>query len=157
MERGYPEGFIDYVKSKIASEEYRPFDRYNGRFACAIFVSSVLKKFGLIDDQHDTVKVVVHNLNLVEIPIDKTCVCKWKEVDLKDIEPGDLIIYAKKKGSGAYHIAIFIGDGLAIGNSWKSRTPIKHPIDSPTVKGIIKRKIEHVFALLKEEKCQTGN
>ena len=150
MQRAYPDGFIEHAKSKIGSEEYRPLDEYNGRFACAIFVSSVLKDFGLIDGRHDKVQVVVHNLSLVKIVVEQK-LFKWRKIDIKQIEPGDLIVYAKKKNSGSDHIAIYIGDGEAISNSWKSRTPIKHTVDSPTL-GIMKRKrqITYVFALLQE-------
>ncbi len=151
MRRGYPDGFINRVISKIGSEEYRSLDEYDGRFACAIFVSGVLKDFRLIHHQHDKVQVVIHGLSLVDHVVGKDHF-KWKEIELKDIKPGDLIVYERKKKYACYHIGIYIGDDEVVSNSWKSRTPIKHSIDSPTL-GMVKRKreIAQVFALLKEE------
>lgn len=119
--RKYPDGFLEYIKSKIGSKEYRNFVisgvdyLKDGKLSCAVFVSSVLKHFDLIDDPHARVKVTVHNMRLFG----------WQKISLKEIEPGDVIVWEKNK-SGHYHIGFYVGDEMAVSNNWIKRTPVEH-------------------------------
>ena len=142
--RKYPEEFLEYIKSRIGSKEYRNLIisgidyLKNGQLSCAVFVSSVLKHFDLIDDSHGTVKVTVHNMKLF----------RWQKILLEDIEPGDVIIWEKNK-SGHYHIGFYIGNDMAISNCWKERMPIEHDFKFRNDKLKKKeRKIIKVLALL---------
>jgi len=113
--RKYPDDFLGYIESKIESEEYRLEHLNYGKLACAVFVSDVLEKFNLIYEGHPTVKILVNNLKSFG----------WQEVELKNIEPGDIIVWEKNK-SNHYHVGFYIGNEKAISNSWKKRFPIKH-------------------------------
>ncbi len=142
--RKYPEGFLEYIESKIGSKEYRNLIvsgvdyLKGGQLSCAIFVSSVLKHFNLIDDPHAIVKITFYNMRLFG----------WKKVELEDIETGDVIIWEKNK-SGHYHIGFYIGNDVAISNCWKERMPIEHDFKFRNDKLKKKeRKIIKVLALL---------
>lgn len=138
----YPEGYLDHVKNTVGSKEFRGLDPYKGRYACAIFVSHVLKEFGLIGETHNLVDVVVHNLSIFG----------WRRITLEDVQPGDIIVYVKKKKSGRRHIGFFVerssefDKSQVVSNNWKARTPVIHDIYCPAT-GPIKGKRRILMAL----------
>lgn len=89
----------------------------NGTLSCAVFVTSILKLFDLIDSQKATVE------GALKYMLD----WGWQEVDIDDIEKGDVIIWKRKtKGYAHQHTGFYIGDQMAISNSWKLKKVVRH-------------------------------
>jgi hypothetical protein len=94
----------------------------NGNFSCAFFVSNILKIWGLISEGHanvpSTTKDMIKN--------------GWKKIPKDKAKPGDVIVWEKRKGSDGlmhYHNGFYIGNGKAISNDDKKRTPVIHKWD----------------------------
>lgn len=105
----------------------------DGEYSCAFFVSSILYLLGAIDKTHSTVK----NLN-------KTLKNnnKWKEVNLNDLEGGDVIFWEKIKfedGSEDTHVGFAVNKEEAVSTSYKKKAVDRHLINPN------ERRIEGIF------------
>jgi len=106
FKNGYVE--IDGVKTDVLKD---------GELSCAIFVSSILSIFNLIDEPHATVKSTVKKME--EAGWQKTeelkpgCVLVWGEVDFG---AGDL----------HSHIGFYVGNNEAVSNNFKTKAIAKH-------------------------------
>jgi len=101
----------------------------DGDLSCAFFVSGVLAMFGLIDAIHTTVKATRENLKRRG----------WKPV-AKPVR-GAVIVWAPKKfrtsGETHRHIGFALGNGKAVSNSSKRRSPRVHAWDFRPVEEIL--------------------
>jgi len=88
----------------------------SGRLSCAFYVSSVLRIFGLIKEQHTTVDGAVRDLRS----------SGWRQV--KTARPGDVLVWTAVAGKNGVHehIGFLIAPGVAVSNSARSRLPVKH-------------------------------
>ncbi|HPN67469.1 MAG TPA: peptidoglycan amidohydrolase family protein [bacterium] len=105
----------------------------DGKLSCAVFVSSILKLFGLIDEQRATVESAV--IAMIKYG--------WQEIDVNDIQPGDVIVWNKRTGKDGEthgHIGFYVGEEKAISNSVKLRKIVQHGWDYGG-----RRKIEKVL------------
>jgi len=97
----------------------------NGRLACALFVSGVLKEFNLIKERHATVSGTLKDMqNSGWYPIKEPkegCVIHW---DAEDNSP-----------ENTEHLGFFVGGGKAISNDRKAKTPQEHNWDYRRVLG----------------------
>jgi hypothetical protein len=89
----------------------------NGDLSCAVYVSSMLSIFGLIDRPHAKVDSTVKEMmerGWFEIKRPKVgCVLVWGEIDFGD--------------SGKHkHIGFYVGGGEAISHDDKTRVPAPH-------------------------------
>ncbi len=133
-----------YILKNIGSDEYRNhfISKDNvlldvlqdGRFACAKFVSEVLKKFRMINVVHATVKSAQKDMMAFG----------WKEIELRDIKRGDVIVW-ERNARGNLHIGFYVGRYRAVSNSSSKRVIWKHHYK---YRG--KRKIVRVLSLLGE-------
>lgn len=116
--------YLDMIKNSVGStmwrrlwlitEDGRRKDvLQDGRAACALYVSSILTLFELIDAPHPTVAKV--EKKLVE--------AGWKEV--KKAEPGDVLIWEINE-TGHAHIGFLLSPKVAVSNSWSKQRVIKH-------------------------------
>lgn len=106
----------------------------DGNLSCAVFVSSVLKIFSLIPEIHTTVKETEHDLRRAG----------WREVGTP--ATGSVIIWkAKRFKNGPHkHIGFCLGDGRAISNNSKKRSPQIHAWDYRPVEKILwHKKLEY--------------
>lgn len=89
----------------------------DGVLSCAFFVSSVLKMFNLINEQHATVDGAVRDL----------LASGWQEIDSPEI--GAVIVWGLSKnpnGEEHTHIGFYMGEDMAISNSSIEHTPKRH-------------------------------
>ena len=87
-----------------------------GRLSCAFFVTSVLRIFGLIKEQHTTVGGAVRDLEQ----------SGWRPV--KTARPGDILVWEAVVGQDGNHehIGFLIAPGVAVSNSTRARLPAEH-------------------------------
>jgi len=87
-----------------------------GRLSCAFYVSSVLRIFSLIEQQHTTVDGTVRDLRR----------SGWRPV--KTARPGDILVWEAVAGRGGdhQHIGFLIAPGIAVSNSARLRFPVRH-------------------------------
>ncbi len=106
----------------------------NGRFSCAVFVSSVLYLYKLISDVHATVAGSVTDLEK----------SGWEQIPKPEI--GSVIVWENHQSNeGHKHIGFYIGEDKAISNSSKKKQPILHHWTFGTKKGQPVRKIEKIL------------
>ncbi len=91
----------------------------DGVRSCALFVSSLLNHFHLIDSKrapHTTIAGLEKNMKN----------SGWSTTEVP--QPGDIIIWEPKLQADAEnaHVGFFIGGDEAISNDWEMRVPIKH-------------------------------
>lgn len=89
----------------------------DGDLSCAFFVSSLLTLFGFTEKIHTTVMGTVKELEQQE----------WKRITKPRV--GAIIVWSAQKfsdGEAHRHIGIFLGNGKAISNSYKKRSPQIH-------------------------------
>ena len=96
--------------------------------ACAYFVSSILKIFGLIENVHTTVDGTVENILKYW----------WKEMIWKKIQIWDILVW--EEINGHKHIWFYVWNDKAVSNSSAKKQIIKHSLDYNH-----KRKIEKVY------------
>lgn len=122
--------YLSMIKNSIGTEMFRELwvdeddkekDILNGgELSCAVFVTSLLKLHGMIDERHATVKTAVESMINFG----------WREIDWKDIKEGDVLIWERKKtGYKHPHIGFYAGDKKAISNSWKLKKVVRHGWD----------------------------
>ena len=82
----------------------------DGELSCAFFVSNILLIWGLISEGHATIKGTVKDMEE----------SGWKKVSLKEIKPGDVVVWEEKKcarGGCHSHIGFYIGKEKTISHS----------------------------------------
>ena len=106
-----------------------------GRLSCAFFVTSVLRIFGMIKEQHTTVDGAVRDLTG----------SGWRRV--KAARPGDVLVWEAVAGkNGAHqHIGFLIAPRVAVSNSAGSRWPVRHHWTYGVRSGKPVRRITAVF------------
>lgn len=108
----------------------------NGELSCALFVSSLLMMFHLIDTikaPHTTVSGLLKNIEE----------SRWRKIPESNIQEGDVIIWEEiidLDGKRHEHVGFYIGNDMAISNSSKKHMPDRHHL---TYNG--KRKINSVW------------
>ena len=140
----YSSKYIKAIQDSVNSKDYKNFFicrtnekvdvLKNGQLSCAFFVSSILKRFNLIDHAYCTVQTTIKKLK-----------AQWREIDLKDIQVGDIILWDKKKQGDTgshFHLGFYVGNGKAISNSWYKKSPRKHAYNYNG-----RRKILKIFSL----------
>ena len=107
-----------------------------GKRSCAVFVSSVLYLFDLIDSQKAT--VVGLERGLIE--------SGWCETIAP--QPGEIIFWEPQQQNGGVnaHAGFYLGKNLAISNDWRSGIPIIHHMTyGITKEGSPVRKITAIY------------
>ena len=89
-----------------------------GNLSCALFVSSILAMFDLVDKVHTTVSGTVKAMEK----------SGWRST--KKLTPGVVIVWGKSQDVSFdhQHIGFYLGDNVAISNNSKKKTPIKHHV-----------------------------
>ncbi len=107
----------------------------NGQLSCAVFVSSVLKLSGLINEPHATVISTVKDLES----------SGW--VKIVEAKPGAVLVWEKIKMGLQFHghLGFYIGAKKAVSNSDKKRFPAVHHWTYGTKNGKPVRKIEAIY------------
>ncbi|HRY62481.1 MAG TPA: NlpC/P60 family protein [Candidatus Paceibacterota bacterium] len=104
-----------------------------GQLSCALFVSSILKLFNLIDINKAPHSTVLSTLKNMEAS-------GWKKVSENELEEGDVIVWEKiidVDGEEHEHIGFFIGNERAVSNSSEKRVPAEHHYTYDGKRGII--------------------
>ncbi len=107
----------------------------NGELSCAIFVSTILHAFGLIKEMHTTVNGLTKDI------IDS----KWQKISKPKI--GSVLIWEEIKfNDGPHkHIGFYVGNGIAISNSLKTKVPAKHRWTYGKTNGKPNRKVIAIY------------
>ena len=106
FKNGYVE--IDGVKTDVLKD---------GELSCAIFVSSILSIFNLIDEPHATVKSTVKKMEEAG----------WQKTE--ELKPGNILVWGEVDfGSGDLHshIGFYVGNDQAVSNNFKTKAIAKH-------------------------------
>lgn len=106
FKNGYAE--FDGVKTDVLND---------GELSCAMFVSSILAIFNLIDEPHATVKSTVKKMEEAG----------WQKVG--ELKPGCVLVWeAVDFGSGVLHthIGFYVGNDEAVSNDFRTKKIIKH-------------------------------
>jgi hypothetical protein len=137
-----PESYLVYIKNSVGSKMFQSyyvrkdnkvFDVLNkGELSCAVFVSTILRIFGLIEKLHFTTARTVDDL----------ISSGAKKIAIAKIKPGDILVWeSMKTKSGVHpHIGFYLGNKIAVSNSDKTKMVAKH-----SYKFDGKRKIEMVL------------
>lgn len=91
----------------------------NGNFSCAFFVSNLLLMWNLISEGHAIVESTIKDMEK----------SGWKKIKPEKIQPGDVIVWEKWRGSdGLMHLhnGFYIGNNKAISNSTTEKMPTVH-------------------------------
>ncbi len=110
------------VGSEMFKNGYASFDGVkkdvlnDGELSCAIFVSSILAIFNLIDEPHATVKSTATKMEEAG----------WQKTE--DLKPGCVLVWEEKiiDGQPHLHIGFYVGDEEAVSNSTEARVIAKH-------------------------------
>jgi hypothetical protein len=131
------ENYIHMAKTSVGSPLFRNFYctvdgakkdiLRDGDLSCAFFVSWILMPFRLLKETHATVAGTVKDLKENG----------WTQIDSP--KPGAIIVWTPQAIDGELHahIGIALGEGLAISNDFKKRSPQIHPWDSRPVHEIL--------------------
>lgn len=106
-----------YVRNKESGEVIDVINE--GEYACAFFVSSLLKIFSWIDNPHATVKTTEQKL--IE--------GGWEKVNVEDIESGDVLVWDEVEFEDKTlnrHIGFAIGSDEAVSTDWEKGEVAKH-------------------------------
>ena len=89
---------------------------HDGELSCAVFVSSILKLVGLMPEVRATVTSTVADLEAAG----------WKRS--RTPQQGDIIVWEEKQfaDESHRHIGFYMGEEMAISNSFKRKVPMKH-------------------------------
>jgi hypothetical protein len=103
----------------------------SGGLSCAFFLSSLLSILGLVKKMHATVGGVIRDMEQSDWkPIKKPCL-------------GSIIVWEEKKGHK--HMGFYIGNGKALSNSSKKKSPAIHHFTYGVKNGKPARKIEAIY------------
>lgn len=104
----------------------------NGELSCALFVSTLLMMFHLIDVNrapHSTVLGLLKNMEASGPARMGGGPGGWKKVSVNELVEGDVIVWediVDASGEEHEHIGFYVGNGMAISNSLEKRVPEKH-------------------------------
>lgn len=104
-----------YVRDKRDGREFDALD--DGSGACAYTVSGILALHGLIDHPHATVATTIKHMQEAG----------W--VLTTKPKPGDVVQWPAH--GDHMHMAFYVGDDMAIGNSTSQRKTAKYPLMLP--------------------------
>ncbi len=120
------ESYLAMIQNSLGSNIFRKYYAIihnektdvlqDGKLSCAYFVSGILVIFGLIKKAHrivdNTVKDLIEN--------------GW--IETSEPRPGAVLVWERQNfGDEEHkHIGFYIGNNLAISNSYKERVPIEH-------------------------------
>ena len=111
------------VGSQMFKNGYASFDGVkkdvlnDGELSCAMFVTSILAIFNLIDEPHATVKSTVVKMEAAG----------WQKTE--ELKPGSVLVWeAVDFGGGDLHthIGFYIGNDEAVSNDFRTKKIIKH-------------------------------
>lgn len=111
------------VGSQMFKNGYASFDGVkkdvlnDGELSCAIFVSSILAIFDLIDEPHATVKSTVAKMEEAG----------WQKTE--ELKPGSVLVWKAVDfdGDGLHtHIGFYVGNDEAVSNDFRTKKIIKH-------------------------------
>lgn len=124
FKNGYAE--FDGVKKDVVND---------GELSCAIFVSSILKIFSLIDEPHATVKSTVVKMEAAG----------WQKTE--ELKPGCVLVWEEKviDGQPHFHIGFYVGDNEAVSNSTEAKVIAKHHYTYGVKNGEPIRKIMSIY------------
>lgn len=103
----------------------------NGRLSCAVFVTSVLKMFDLVQSRHATVSGAVQDL----------LISGWELTNAPQV--GCVLVWESQKQHK--HIGFYLGKKIAMSNDSKLRHPIKHHWTYGQKNDQAQRKIESIL------------
>jgi len=123
------ESYLQMIKNSVGTKMFRnlylkidgkKIDAIeNGEMSCAFFVSNVLLIWKLISEGHATIKGTLEDMKKNN----------WGEILLKDIKPGDVIVWEEKlskKGRIRSHIGFYIGNKRTISHRDEKRVVKSH-------------------------------
>jgi len=114
-----------------------------GRLSCALTVSGVLYRFGLIKQMRVTVKSLIRDMKW----------SGWQEKEIDRLLPGAVLVWEPRLGADGKqhrHIGFFLGEDKCVSNDPRTRQeggtflPIEHTLYMEDLLGY-KRKIEKAF------------
>mgnify|MGYP001599530607 CR=1 FL=1 len=107
----------------------------NGVLSCAVFVSWILKNFDLIKEGHAMVNGTVKDLEK----------SGWYKI--KKPEVGTVLVWKEEiyDDDSHKHIGFYIGNEMAISNSYKLKMPQKHHWTFGVKNGKPVRKVEEIW------------
>ena len=131
-ERLYHETYLQMINNSVGSGMFRnfyvrtpdqgTFDALaDGSNSCAFYVSGLLVLFKKLQGVHGTIDGTVQDLET----------SGWKTVEnIKDIQPGDVIIWEQREFSdGTYgHMGFALGAGQATSTSWTEKVVVQHDL-----------------------------
>lgn len=100
----------------------------DGELSCSYFVSSILYRFGFIDSIHLRSESTIKDM--LEFG--------WEEVDLENLEIGDVVYWDKSKikerdlknqDSEVPHVGFYIGQDKVISHSDAVKSPAEHDLE----------------------------
>ncbi|MFZ5559589.1 MAG: NlpC/P60 family protein [Patescibacteria group bacterium] len=114
------ESYLKMIKNSIGTKMFRNLylekngkkldATENGDLSCAYFVSNILLIWGLISEGHATIKSTIRDMKKNG----------WREISLKKIRPGDVIVWEERKSTKnriRSHIGFYIGNKKTISHS----------------------------------------
>jgi hypothetical protein len=125
-----PESYVAYIKNSVGTKMFQSYFvkkdgkvldvLKKGRLSCAVYVSTLLRSFGVIDKLHFTVARTADDL--IESGASKI------KPTLKDLKPGDVLVWVSIQTQGGVHnhIGFYLGNGVAVSNSDKKLMVVKH-------------------------------
>jgi len=135
------ENYLTFIKRSVDSEIWRHVYAEvdgekkdiveNGNLSCAIFVSSILKIFDLIESLHTTVNGTIKDLEK----------SGWQQIAEPKI--GAILIWEKvdfSENNFHKHIGFYVGENLAVSNDFKTGKIILHHFTFDN-----QRKMEKIF------------
>jgi hypothetical protein len=138
----YKKSFLKAIENSIGSRQYNSlYAKFkdngevkdilgDGEYSCAIFVSSVLALFKMIDEPRATVGSLRKFCDTNE---------KWIKINPDDIEAGDVIFWEKKKHkdeTGNAHVGFASSSTEAVSTSYKEKKIVRHLINDRVVEAV---------------------
>lgn len=136
--------YLTFIKNSVGTKLFQNFYVLEngeekdilagGEISCAIFVSNILYLFpnlNLIKSAHTTINSTIKDMQN----------CGWYEIN--ELKIGAVILWEGIvfENTGMHkHIGFYIGNGKAISNSDKLKTPVEHDVDFDKT-----RKVEKIF------------
>jgi hypothetical protein len=127
------DNYLSMINNSVGSTQYQNLwvidDNGNkiditkdGELSCAVYVTSILKLFDLINTQ----KANVHST------LNAMLEFGWKEVGKEEAKKGDVLVWNSRKDLNNEthgHIGFYVGDNKAISNSTKLKRIVRHGWD----------------------------
>lgn len=126
LTRCIKKSYLAAIKNSVGSNTFRDFYAIfnekeldvlrDGELSCAYFVSGILAMYELVSGLHMTVDGTMRAMKDSE----------WFEID--EPVPGAVLFWESQDfgGESHKHVGFYVGDGRAISNSYRERTPVEH-------------------------------